>query len=451
MWSFRIFCYPNRLTWMLICSRLPRTQLRKKPNAAEPRACWRGCSYTCSAGDAALLQPGSNLSLGYKMSSHKGISFFHSAMLWPWQKKGQQLFSPLGGDNWRGHVGIFERKKPLGFLELGYCKVPWSLDGACQGIPECHPECGQVSVGDPALVGSKLKPPGTFLCHQLPAPTAPGRQVLQRQVGDPVALGEPSAWGWPCCTRALLCSPQTFLAPLWVLPCPFQGGKIAADGRGLGSNKTVCHVTSSSFKHLQHLFMEIRRFFHGHVGRRKATSLGGCWSWQSKLQSSWAGGGWPPGKPGGALICSGAGNEKGGKYWERQKQVGDGSNVEGVAGGKGSLLGGVSAQTVGCSAFGVSCRQICARAGTLSLGQGSELARGCQAVTVVPHWHLVRDIGAMGTCGKDPPTAHVHSQVHKPLEGQKARTNLIVGWHVLYKVLKLTVLTRRHSNRFKLN
>lgn len=36
MQSFCIFCYPNRLPRMLICSWLPRTQLCKEPNAPTP-------------------------------------------------------------------------------------------------------------------------------------------------------------------------------------------------------------------------------------------------------------------------------------------------------------------------------------------------------------------------------------------------------------------------------
>ena len=138
------------------------------------------------------------------------------------------------------------------------------------------------------------------------------------------------------------------------------------------------------FKCLQHLWMEICRFFHVHVGRREATSLCCCCSWQSKLQSSWTGGGQPPGKPGDALNCPGAGDEKGVKYRQRLKQLGEGSNT-GVMGGKGSLLGGVSAWMVGCGVFGVSCCQPRARASIVSLGKGSELARGCRAVALVPH------------------------------------------------------------------
>lgn len=65
--------------------------------------------------------------------------------------------------------------------------------------------------------------------------------------------------------------------------------------------------------------------------------------------------------------------------------MGEGSNAEGVMGGKVSLLGGVSIQVAGCSVFGVSCCQPHARAGTLSLGKGSELARERWAVAAVPH------------------------------------------------------------------
>lgn len=149
--------------------------------------------------------------------------------------------------------------------------------------------------------------------------------------------------------------------------------------------------------------MERDRFYHVCVGRREATSLGGYCSWQSKLQSSWAGGVRPPGKPGDALNFPGAGDENGMKYWWTLKQMGEGSNAEGVTGGKGSLLNGVSVQVAGCSVFGVSCCQPHARAGTLSLGKGSKLARECRAVAAVPHWHLVRGVGAMGMHWKDPP------------------------------------------------
>ena len=188
---------------MLIRSWLPRTQLCKKLNAAEPRACRRGCSYPCSArlglearaGDAGLLQSGSNLSLGYKTSSHKGVSFFQSAMLWPWQKKDSSFSLPWEVTAGEGTGEYLERKKPLGFLELGYCDAPWSLDGACQGIAEWHHECGQVNVGDPALVGSKLKPPGTFLCHQLIAPTALGH--FRGRLGIPLPQGSPLGGGDP--------------------------------------------------------------------------------------------------------------------------------------------------------------------------------------------------------------------------------------------------------------
>lgn len=63
------------------------------------------------AGDHGLLRPGSNLSLGHKTSSRKGISFFQSAVLWPWQKKGQQFFFLTRGDSWKGHQGIFGKEK----------------------------------------------------------------------------------------------------------------------------------------------------------------------------------------------------------------------------------------------------------------------------------------------------------------------------------------------------
>lgn len=112
-----------------------------------------------------------------------------------------------------GTGGYLERNKPLGFLELGYCKAPWSSDGACQGIAERHREYGQVSVGDPVLLESKLKPPGTSLCHQLTAPTAPGHKVLRGRSGIPLPRGGPLGGDDPV-TRALQWGPQTFSPPL---------------------------------------------------------------------------------------------------------------------------------------------------------------------------------------------------------------------------------------------
>lgn len=42
-------------------------------------------------------------------------------------KKGQQLFSLMGGDTWRGHMGVFGKEKAPWVLELDYCDVLWSL------------------------------------------------------------------------------------------------------------------------------------------------------------------------------------------------------------------------------------------------------------------------------------------------------------------------------------
>lgn len=54
----------------------------------------------------------------------------------------------------------------------------------------------------------------------------------------------------------------------------------------------------------------------------------------------------------------------------------EGSNARGVMGGKGSLLGGVNAQVVRCSAFGASCCQPCTRAGTEMILHKSSLLEG---------------------------------------------------------------------------
>lgn len=104
-------------------------------------------------------------------------------------KKEQQLFSPMGGDGWGGHRGVFGKEKASSVFGARLLQNTLVLGRSLPGVAEWHRECGQVTVGDPAFVGSKLKPPGTFLCHQLAAPTAPGHRVLQWQVGDP------SGWG----------------------------------------------------------------------------------------------------------------------------------------------------------------------------------------------------------------------------------------------------------------
>lgn len=87
-------------------------------------------------------------------------------------KKGQQLFSPMGGDGWGGHRGVFGKEKASWVFGARLLQNTLVLGQSLPGVAEWHRECGQVTVGDPAFVGSKLKPPGTFLCHQLPAPTA---------------------------------------------------------------------------------------------------------------------------------------------------------------------------------------------------------------------------------------------------------------------------------------
>jgi len=76
------------------------------------------------------------------------------------------------------------------------------------------------------------------------------------------------------------------------------------------------------------------------------------------VHGSGAGGGWAPGKPGDALSCPGAGDENG------VRQMGKGSDTEGVP------------HSVGCSVSGVSSCQPRARASTEMVLQKSSLLEG---------------------------------------------------------------------------
>lgn len=142
MQSFCFFCYPNRLTWMLICSQLPKIHFCKElspvpAKGAVPIPAPLGWGWS----QATLACCTQRVSVGYKPLATAAFPSFKVQSCSLGKKRDSNL--PLSWEvtTGEGTWECLERKKPLGALELDCCDVLWSLARACRG-QQWHCECG---------------------------------------------------------------------------------------------------------------------------------------------------------------------------------------------------------------------------------------------------------------------------------------------------------------------
>lgn len=168
---------------MFICSQLPETHFCKKLSPAHPEEVVPipGAAAMCQGCWFAALREQKSVTGTENLKPQRHFLLSKCPVLWPWQEKGQQLFCLMGGDNWRGHMAVFgKRKSLLGFWSCALL-LGQSLPGDSRDI---------VSVGRSGWVISKLKPPG-FLCHRLTAHSVWAPWSFRGFLGIPLAQGGP--------------------------------------------------------------------------------------------------------------------------------------------------------------------------------------------------------------------------------------------------------------------
>lgn len=201
MWRFCIFCYPNRLTWMLICSpaaKDPTLQTAERGRApclpeGLPRPCSTALGHSHAPGTMACCGQGAICHWDIKHPAAKAFPSFKVQCCGLGKKKDSSFSFSREVTAGKGTREYLERKKPLGLLCAGLlwsCQVlGWNLPGGSIAASQVWADQWRWS----SLCGTKAKATGNFPG----APTPPGCQCFRGRLGIPLGGGDPIIPG-PC-------------------------------------------------------------------------------------------------------------------------------------------------------------------------------------------------------------------------------------------------------------